>query len=392
MSIDASVMELNAAHALLQLQCAPGRAKLEIEGAATLFLNCLPTPQTPSTAAHQSQSTPLNTPKTVRSVSSGDENSEISSPFHSPITYKKYKYAQKYRHAAPAHSRQDNRKIKKEPETKHTLQRNRFYGYVSNSEPKNLNHKMTRDQGTQTDEDNSTLISELYATIHSLRKQLQDSLKRSPPSRVEKLDPDVSTDVLKIKQLHQQENIQNNKRKYKRSSSSCITANTPNSDTDASDDEWKPDDDYKPSKQIINEMLKPKGNEMVPIGEGYATVPARVLKQIDWSSYTSATRKLLTSVFTRRVLATHSLTGKSSPAFPGKPAKKRLDPELVNDIVQIVVERSGVNASLVRTSITTKCADESKMYRSRQQNKKKRPSDQENLPPSPYIDSSDDTY
>ncbi|XP_063625572.1 protein insensitive-like [Cydia splendana] len=251
---------------------------------------------------------------------------------------------------------------------------------------------MTRDQGTQTDEDNSTLISELYATIHSLRKQLQESLKRSPPSRVEKLDPDVSTDVLKIKQLNQQENIQNNRRNYKRSSSSCITANTPNSDTDASDDEWKPNDDYRPSKQIINEMMKPKGNEMVPIGEGYATVPARVLKQIDWNSYTSATRKLLTSVFTRRVLATHSLTGKSSPAFPGKPAKKRLDPELVNDIVQVVVERSGVNASLVRTSITTKCADESKMYRSRQQNKKKRPSNQENLPPSPYNDSSDDTY
>ncbi|XP_063365864.1 early boundary activity protein 1-like [Cydia amplana] len=386
-------MELNAAHALLQLQCAPGCAKLEIEGAATLFLNCLPTPQTPTTAALQSQSTPLNTPKSVRSISSGDENSEINSPFHSPITYKKHKYAlaEKYRHAAPAHSRQDNRKIKQQPETKKTPQTNRFNGYVSHSEPKNLHHKKTRDQGTQTDEDNSTLISELYATIHSLRKQLQESLKRSPPSRVEKLDPDVSTDVLKIKQLNQQENIQN-RRNYKRSSSSCITANTPNSDTDASDDEWKPNEDYRPSKQIINEMMKPKGNEMVPIGEGYATVPARVLKQIDWNSYTSATRKLLTSVFTRRVLATHSLTGKSSPAFPGKPAKKRLDPELVNDIVQVVVERSGVNASLVRTSITTKCADESKMYRSRQQNKKKRPSNQENLPPSPYNDSSDDTY
>ncbi|XP_047992766.1 uncharacterized protein LOC125231363 [Leguminivora glycinivorella] len=97
------------------------------------------------------------------------------------------------------------------------------------------------------------------------------------------------------------------------------------------------------------------------------------------TSYTSATRKLLTSVFTRRELATHSLTGKSSPAFPGKPAKKRLDPELVNDIVQIVVEKSKVNASLVRTTITTKCADESKMYRSRQKNKNKRLSNQEKL-------------
>ncbi|XP_047992768.1 uncharacterized protein LOC125231365 [Leguminivora glycinivorella] len=126
-----------------------------------------------------------------------------------------------------------------------------------------------------------------------------------------------------------------------------MQANTPNSGTGASEDEWKPED-YRPSKQNINDIKTPKGNEPVPIGEGYATVPARVLKQIDWRSYTSATRKLLTSVFTRRELATHSLTGKSSPAFPGKPAKKRLDPELVNDIVQIVVEKSKVNASLVR--------------------------------------------
>ncbi|XP_063537535.1 early boundary activity protein 1-like [Cydia strobilella] len=360
MSINTTVMELDAANALLQLQCVPGCAKLEIEGAATLFLNCLPTPQTP-----------------------------INSPFLNPITYKKQKYAQKYRHATPAHSRQDNRKIKQQPETKKTPQKNRLNGYVSHSEPNNIDQKITRDQGTQTDED-KTLISELYATIHSLRKQLRESLKKSHPSRVEKVDPDVSTDVLKIKQLNQQD-IQNNRRNYKRSTSSCITANTPNSDTDASDEEWKPNDDYRPSKQTINEMMKPKGNEMVPIGEGYATVPARVLKQIDWNSHTSATRKLLTSVFTRRVLATHSLTGKSSPAFPNKPAKKRLDPELVNDIVQVVVEKSGVNASLVRTSITTKCADESKMYRSRQQNKNKRMSNQENLPPSPYNDTSDDT-
>ncbi|XP_047992307.1 protein insensitive-like [Leguminivora glycinivorella] len=167
-------------------------------------------------------------------------------------------------------------------------------------------------------------------------------------------------------------------------------------------------------------MKIPKGNGMVPIGERYAIVPARVLKQIDWRL-----RKLLTSVFTRRELATHSLTVKSSPAFPGKPAKKRLDPggrflsltvtkipvengelpiifsdnflnsnvvrlknrppERVNDIVQLV-EISKVKASLVRTSITTKCADKSKMYRSRQQNKKKRFSNQENFPPLPHND------
>ncbi|XP_047992020.1 early boundary activity protein 1-like [Leguminivora glycinivorella] len=224
-------------------------------------------------------------------------------------------------------------------------------------------------------------------TIKSLRKQLKEALESSPPSRAEKPDADVATDEDERIISNQQKTalIQNHRRNHKRSSSSCITANNPNSDTGASEDEWKPED-YRPSKQNINDIKTPKGNEPVPIGEGYATVPARVLKQIDWRSYTSATRKLLTSVFTRRELATHSLTGKSSPAFPGKPAKKRLNPELVNDIVQTVVEKSKVNASLVRTSITTKCADESKMYRNRQKNKKKRLSNQENFPPSPHND------
>ncbi|CAH0725611.1 unnamed protein product, partial [Brenthis ino] len=134
-------------------------------------------------------------------------------------------------------------------------------------------------------------------------------------------------------------------------------------------------------------------SDMVSIGDGNATVPSRLLKYIDWSSYTNATRKLLTAVFSRQVLATHSLTGKPSPAFPNKPAKKKLNAALVNDIVQTVVEKCGVPESVVRTSITTKCADESKMFRTRQQHKKKRKSiKKENLPPSDESDISDESY
>lgn len=48
------------------------------------------------------------------------------------------------------------------------------------------------------------------------------------------------------------------------------------------------------------------------------------------------------------MLATHSLTGKPSPAFPNKPAKKKLDAALVNDIVQTVVEKCGVPENVVR--------------------------------------------
>ncbi|XP_039756536.1 early boundary activity protein 2-like isoform X3 [Pararge aegeria] len=142
----------------------------------------------------------------------------------------------------------------------------------------------------------------------------------------------------------------------------------------------------KPHKRKINLTF----SDLVPIGDGNAEVPSRLLKNMDWTSYTTATRKLLTAVFSRTVLATHSLTGKPSPAFPDKPAKKKLDPVLVSDIVQTVVERCRVPENVVRTSITTKCADESKMFRTRQQNKKKRKSaKKENISPS---DDSDDSY
>ncbi|KPI99886.1 hypothetical protein RR46_04860 [Papilio xuthus] len=110
----------------------------------------------------------------------------------------------------------------------------------------------------------------------------------------------------------------------------------------------------------------PNNTDMVPIGNGSVLVPHKLLEDLDWSSYTSVTRQLLQAVFPRRVLATHSLSGKQSPAFANKPPKKRLDPKLVDDIVDTVSLRCGVDKRLVRSCITTKCTDEAKLYRNRQ--------------------------
>ncbi|CAG4952417.1 unnamed protein product [Colias eurytheme] len=190
---------------------------------------------------------------------------------------------------------------------------------------------------------------------------------------------------------------------YKRKRTSTNTTfNNDSSDCEITPKKNKESERYDPEFKIskadssVKKPLKPKnskfktGGDLVSIGDGNASVPARLLKHMDWTSYTNATRKLLTAVFPRNVLATHSLTGKRSPAFPDKPAKKKLDPALVNDIVQTVVERCSVPENVVRTSITTKCADESKMFRSRQMNKKKRKSlKKENISPS---DDSDDSY
>lgn len=62
------------------------------------------------------------------------------------------------------------------------------------------------------------------------------------------------------------------------------------------------DDDGNPSDEVI-------------IGPNQTTIPRSVLMNINWTSHTSATRRLLRAKFTREVLATHSLTGKPSPGI-----------------------------------------------------------------------------
>ncbi|CAH0588949.1 unnamed protein product [Chrysodeixis includens] len=141
------------------------------------------------------------------------------------------------------------------------------------------------------------------------------------------------------------------------------------------------------SAQTTNnvEALTSNDADMVPIGSGNVKVPARLLNEIDWNSHTSATRQLLQAVFPRRVLATHSLTGKQSPAFLNRPPKKILDPKLVEDIVKTVSTRCVVPKNLVRNCITIKCTDEAKLYRNRQQYKQARQAlvqNEENIPPS----------
>ncbi|XP_068617837.1 uncharacterized protein [Battus philenor] len=119
--------------------------------------------------------------------------------------------------------------------------------------------------------------------------------------------------------------------------------------------------------------------DMVSIGSGNVSVPNKLLEDIDWTSYTGATRHLLQAIFPRRVLATHSLSGKQSPAFSHKPPKKRLDPKVVDDIVNTVAQRCGVHKRLVRSCITTKCTDEAKLFKNRQHYKLRRQMEQDNL-------------
>ncbi|KAJ8712423.1 hypothetical protein PYW07_005265 [Mythimna separata] len=122
--------------------------------------------------------------------------------------------------------------------------------------------------------------------------------------------------------------------------------------------------------------------EWVPIGTGKTLIHKDKFKKVKWDSYSHATRTLLIAYFSRRVLATHSLTGKKSPAFQHKAAKMCLDPKAVSDIVYEVMKRFTVKENLVRSIVTTKCADEAKMLKQRKEKRKKlKAKNNENLTP-----------
>lgn len=127
----------------------------------------------------------------------------------------------------------------------------------------------------------------------------------------------------------------------------------------------------KGDENMIEEWKNLEGD--VLIGSNKTTVAVHILRAIDWKNYRAATRKLLITLFSREMLATRSLTGKPSPAFHDrkKPVKDKLDQNIINDIIQIITKKCGVQENLVRTAITTKCADENKMLRTRKDNEEK---------------------
>ncbi|KAH8241470.1 hypothetical protein KR026_004390, partial [Drosophila bipectinata] len=133
----------------------------------------------------------------------------------------------------------------------------------------------------------------------------------------------------------------------------------------------------------LTDLNNPMENVMVSIGPNNTCVPAIVFENINWSVSSLATRKLLVSIFDRETLATHSMTGKPSPAFKDqhKPLKQMLDPLKIQDIIFAVTHKCNATEKEVRNAITTKCADENKMMKI--QNGKRRSSgvkqDKENM-------------
>lgn len=126
----------------------------------------------------------------------------------------------------------------------------------------------------------------------------------------------------------------------------------------SSDNEDSSFDDRFPASDPFDPAL-------VVIGPNGTSIGRQFYNSIQWGSSSAATRQLLVNIFPGEVLATHTLTGKPSPAFLGRerPSKNQLDPSKTSDIVYIVTAKCGVSAREVRSTITTKCADSAKKYR-----------------------------
>lgn len=116
------------------------------------------------------------------------------------------------------------------------------------------------------------------------------------------------------------------------------------------------------AEQEAAELLEEDG-EFAIIGANGTRVPKSVLQGLPANNFSQVTRKILMAVFDRDVLASHSLTGKPSPAFLDRGAKMQLDPRKVQDIVDYVGSKCHANEANIRAVITSKCADENKMQR-----------------------------
>uniref|UniRef100_A0A0K8UEF4 BEN domain-containing protein n=1 Tax=Bactrocera latifrons TaxID=174628 RepID=A0A0K8UEF4_BACLA len=105
----------------------------------------------------------------------------------------------------------------------------------------------------------------------------------------------------------------------------------------------------------------------VEIGPYGTRVSKKDLAKIDGMEVSIATRKLLTLIFDRQTLATHTLSGKPSNRFlkSNRPTKPQLNPLKVADITYYVKRVFNCTEPDIRHTITMKCAEIDRIVKKR---------------------------
>lgn len=124
--------------------------------------------------------------------------------------------------------------------------------------------------------------------------------------------------------------------------------------------------EFLPNKSMGEIEYPKKIEDKVILGPNGTEIAIETYRAAKWSSVAAATRHLLGLVFPINILATHTLSGKPSPAFYGreKATKNRLDANKTADIIHCV--RSIINCTEreVRAAITAKCGETARKYKS----------------------------
>ncbi|XP_067624386.1 early boundary activity protein 1 [Eurosta solidaginis] len=124
--------------------------------------------------------------------------------------------------------------------------------------------------------------------------------------------------------------------------------------------------DEQIKKILESNVILENGVEMVIIGPNGTKIEKETFHEVNWESSGSAiTRKILSLIFDDSILATHSLSGKKSPAFMefDMPLKGQLDPYVIDDIIYFMKLTRNVTKQEVKMAVTGKCADVCKKLR-----------------------------
>ncbi|XP_035444038.2 protein insensitive-like [Spodoptera frugiperda] len=153
-----------------------------------------------------------------------------------------------------------------------------------------------------------------------------------------------------------------------------------NEDNDSDSDPDPAADEAALNNEDDNTFQSEPEVELISIGYG-TMVPKHAYENINWACYKIATRSLLRLTFPKQILATHCLSGRKSPAFPNKPAKMGLDPDIVRDVIVEVVRRCGAQENWIRSVIASKCSEEARIRRTQMSKLVAARANNENIPP-----------